>query len=235
MFFDGKPDLLREFRKGERTVLRDVYSHYGEVLYRFCRDRLKSAADARDLAQETFIVAFREETRLRFSGTSSFQGFLLGIAKNLMMHRFRADRVRAEGTQELARSAEVAEPPQVDHRLEEEAVAKVLTGFLAQLSERDREFFARHMVPRPARRVTADSFKMSEDQVRYLEKKLKEKAIEYLKRTGYLDVAGADLQKAAAAALVLFLSAFPTSAGLAERTAMESLGCPASGPLRPAA
>ena len=229
MFFDGKPDLLRKFRQGDRQVLRDVYATYGEVLYRFCRDRLKSPADARDLAQEAFIIAFKEETRLRFSGLSSFQGFLLGIAKNLLMHRFRADRVRQESTDELAQEAEHSELPAVDHKLEEEAVEKVLAGFLAGLTDRDRDFFQSHMMTRPARRLTADKFKMTEDQVRYLEKKLKEKAVEYLKKSGYLDAAGADLQKAAAATMMIWLALFPNSSGAAEHPFEQPSAPPSCG------
>src|SRR5687767_14224021 len=102
MFFEGKPDLLKGFRAGEPKVLRDVYAGYGEIVYRFCRDRLKSLADARDLTQEVFLIVFKEETRLRFSGMSSFQGFVLGIAKNLLLHRYRADRVRQLGAEQLA-------------------------------------------------------------------------------------------------------------------------------------
>ncbi|MGI5862979.1 MAG: RNA polymerase sigma factor [Myxococcales bacterium] len=196
MFFDGKPELLRTFRKGDRQVLRDVYVAYGEVVYRYCRDRLHSASDARDLVQEVFLTAFKEETRLRFSGISSFQGFVLGIAKNLLLHRFRSDRVRQAGNERIAsdQPAEPSEPPEVDRKLEEEAARKVLEGFLAELNERERSFFEAHMMTRPARRVTAERFGMSEDQVRYLEKKLREKAISYLKRVGYLEVAGAELR-----------------------------------------
>ena len=219
MFFDGKPQLLRAFRDGDRTVLRDVYAAYGEAVHRFCRERLRGAADARDLAQEVFITAFKDDTRLRFSGLSSFNGFLLGIAKNLLLHRFRADRVREASAEQMAAEAggaEPSEPPPVDRRLEEEAVDKLLAAFVAELDERERRFFQEHMVPRPARRETAAKLGMSEDQVRYLEKKLKERAVEYLKRVGYLEVAGSAVQKAAAAAILLCLL-FPNFAAPAER------------------
>ena len=219
MFFDGKPERLRAFRQGDRQVLRDLYAEYGEMVYRDCRDRLHSPADARDLVQEVFLAAFKEETRLRFSGMSSFQGFVLGIAKNLLLHRFRADRVRHAGNEALSVSNadEPAEPPEIDRKLEEESVRKVLDGFLGELADRERDFFEKHMVSRPARRVTAERLGMSEDQVRYLEKKLREKAIAYLKRVGYLEVAGADLRRAAAAVILLTLF-LPTSAVALERT-----------------
>lgn len=211
MFFDGKPALLRAFREGDRKVLRDVYAAYGEVVHRYCRERLKGASDARDLTQEVFITAFKDDARMRFSGLSSFQGFLLGIAKNLLLHRFRADRVREAGAEQLTAEsggAEPSEPPSVDRHLEEEAVDKLLASFVAELDERERRFFQEHMASRPPRRQTAEKLGMSEDQVRYLEKKLKEKAVEFLKRVGYLDVAGAELKKAAAAAILL-LALFP--------------------------
>ncbi len=225
MFFDGKPELLRSFRQGDPRVLRAVYEQYGESVYRFCRDRLRSAADARDLTQDVFLAAFGEDTRLRFAGTSSFQSFLLGIARNLMLHRFRAERVRQEYAEQAAREpgADVS-LPLVDRKLEEEAVAKLIEGFLGELDERDRRFFQEHMATRPARRITAERFRMSEDQVRYLEKKLRQRAVDYLKRVGYLDAAGAELKRAAGA-LLLLLAAFPTFGATPEQPS-EPMGVP---------
>lgn len=219
MFFDGKPELLRAFRQGDKKVLRDVYAAYGAAVLRFSRERLPSAADARDLTQEVFLAAFEEQTRLRFSGLSSFEGFLLGIAKNLLLHRWRADRVRTAGAEQLAAQAggaEPSEPPPVDRRLEEEAVDKLLAGFAGELPDRERRFFQEHMVARPARRATAESLGMSEDQVRYLEKKLRGRAIEYLKRVGYLEVAGAEVKRAAGAAALLWGCCLPSFVAAAE-------------------
>lgn len=169
-------------------------------MYRYLRDHLRSAADARDLSQEVFITAFKEETRMRYSGVSSLQGFLIGIARNLLMHHFRAGRVRDAASDKLAQDVASGEDGAlcVDHDLEHQEVSKILDGFLAELPERDRDFFRQHMVERPPRRVTAQQFRMSEDQVRYLEVKLREKALKYLKRIGCLEGAGAELQRAAA-------------------------------------
>jgi RNA polymerase sigma factor (sigma-70 family) len=197
---ESNTDLLRKFRQGDRQVLVDIYKEHGEAVYRYLRDRLRSAADARDLAQEVFITAFKEDTRLRFSGTSSIQSFLLGIAKNLVMHHFRANRVRDAGADQVGRSMELDEQevPSVDHEIEHKEVGKIMDGFLAELGERERDFFNKHMVERPPRRVTAEFFAMSEDQVRYLERKLRDKALKYLKRIGYLESAGSELRRAAA-------------------------------------
>jgi hypothetical protein len=82
--------------------------------------------------------------------------------------------------------------------MEHQEVGKILEDFIASLEDRDRDFFRRHMIERPPRRVTAEAFAMSEDQVRYLERKLRDKALKYLKQVGYLDAAGAQLQRAAA-------------------------------------
>jgi RNA polymerase sigma-70 factor (ECF subfamily) len=197
---ESNPDLLRAFRQGDRKVLVAVYTDYGEVVYRYLRDRLRGAADARDLSQEVFITAFKEETRLRFSGTSSIQSFLLGIARNLLMHHFRADRVREAGADRISRGIEMSEQeaPPVDRTVEQKEAGEILEAFIAELADREQEFFRKHMVDRPPRRVTAETFAMTEDQVRYLERKLREKAVKYLKRIGYLEAAGAQLRRAAA-------------------------------------
>lgn len=193
-------ELVCAFRRGERKVQMDLYREHAEVVYRFLRDRLRGASDARDLMQEVFIAAFKDETRTRFSGESSFLSFLLGIARNLLMHHFRSDRIRNAGAERINRSllAGDREVPSVDHAIEDKEVGRLLEGFVGELSPTDRDFFRSHMMERPARRITAERFAMTEDQVRYREKQLRARAVAYLKRVGYLDAAGATLQRAAA-------------------------------------
>lgn len=187
MLLDENPGWIRAYRRGDREVSVALYAAYGDVVYRFLRGRLKGAADARDLAQEVFIVAFHEETRRRYSGTSPFERFLLGVAKNLLMHHLRAERIRSAGAEALARGlgAEDTEAPTVDHAIEEKEAATILEDFLAELPDRERDFFRRHMMERPARRITGERLGMTEDQIRYLECRLRDKALGYLKRIGW--------------------------------------------------
>ena len=66
-------------------------------------------------------------------------------------------------------------------------ISQILDGFLDELDETEKDFFRVHMIARPPRRVTAETFGMSLEDVRLLERRLREKALRYLKRVGYLN------------------------------------------------
>ena len=68
-----------------------------------------------------------------------------------------------------------------------ESMSDLLDGFVQELDETERDFFRVHMIARPPRRVTAELFGMSLEDVRLVERRLREKALRYLKRMGYLN------------------------------------------------
>jgi RNA polymerase sigma factor (sigma-70 family) len=179
-------DLDRAFRIGKREALVEVYRTHAEDVYQYLYARVRSSSDARDLTQEVFITAFQETTRRGYAGPSSLRGFLLGIARNALLHHFRAKRVRDAAFDEIKVDADAKEET-MDSQLADREVESILARFMADLDERDRAFFRSHMIERPARRITAQAFEMSQDQVRYLERKLRDKALRFLKKTGYLD------------------------------------------------
>ncbi|MDQ6420004.1 sigma-70 family RNA polymerase sigma factor [Paenibacillus sp. LHD-117] len=69
-------------------VLEDLMREYGEDVWRFAYflTRRRDAAD--DIAQETFIVAYRR--LYAFRGESSVKSWLLGIARNKSLHYLRS-------------------------------------------------------------------------------------------------------------------------------------------------
>jgi RNA polymerase sigma factor (sigma-70 family) len=177
---------LRAMRRGEAGVLQELYAKYAGTIYAFVQRRVRSHADAADIVHDVFVVALSAGTWERFSGETSFVAFLQGIARNRILHHFRARGVReraAEG------AADCIDDRMNDDGREADAfeVKEHLQHFLSGLDPRDSKFFVSHLIERPARRITAEQFGMTEDQVRYLEKKLRERVVAYLKRVGYLD------------------------------------------------
>jgi RNA polymerase sigma-70 factor (ECF subfamily) len=87
---------LDSFRDGMPETLTRVYQSHVERLRRFIsHKRLAGAAaaiEAEDLVQETFIRAFTENARRHYDGSRPFIGYLLGIARNLVID---AGRTRA--------------------------------------------------------------------------------------------------------------------------------------------
>jgi RNA polymerase sigma factor (sigma-70 family) len=182
---------LVAMRSGDPGTLRALYAQYAGAVYSFVLRRTGSSADAADIVQDVFFVALSEETWRRFSGEASVLAFLLGIARNRLLHHFRARGHRERAAEQL-----LLPDHNTDSDSEREAqafeVESLLKPFVVGLEPRDRDFFLSHLVERPPRRVTAERFHMTEDQVRYLENKLRRRAIAYLKQVGYLDEKGRD-------------------------------------------
>ncbi len=181
--------IAEGYRRGDPEALRSVYRHYAPVVYGYLHRKTQSAADSRDLAHEVFEVAFKPRTRARFAAASSLETYVVGIAKNVLMHHLRSQRVEAAAADRIAGEAASCEADAVsaDDLAARADASRVLHGLLSELSERERAFFVGHMMERPPRRVTAERFGISEDQVRYLETRLRARALGYLRRIGYLE------------------------------------------------
>lgn len=90
--------LLDRYRGGDRNALATVYHHYVGIVETLVRrgfsieDAYIRGVDrdaAAELVQETFLKAFADKARLAYDGVQPFQPYLLRIAKNLMIDRYR--------------------------------------------------------------------------------------------------------------------------------------------------
>jgi RNA polymerase sigma-70 factor (ECF subfamily) len=75
------------FRKGDLDAFEAVYRTYGDAVYRVCRRMSGCRTEAEDLAQETFVAAFR--SRQRFQGRSALGSWLYRIALDCCRSRYR--------------------------------------------------------------------------------------------------------------------------------------------------
>ncbi len=89
--------LLAAWRGGDRVAGNTFVGRYFEAVFRFLRRRIDDAATAKDLAQRTFLVCF--EGGNRFVPQAGVRVYMLGIARNLMLHHFRDER-RSPGVAE---------------------------------------------------------------------------------------------------------------------------------------
>lgn len=115
--------LLRGYRAGHRSALRRVYQAYRERVERFLRAGAPAdlgAGDLEDLVQEVFIRAFGPAARLGYDGRRRYDGYLLGIARNVRADwRRRFGREIPTGAPDLHDSIErsrPAEDPSLDPR-----------------------------------------------------------------------------------------------------------------------
>lgn len=117
---DGEAQLVERFRRGDESVLREVYDQYGTLVYRLGLSCLSAHHEAADVTQATFVAAWRgRETYDPDRGTLA--GWLLGIARRQVVDRLRMlrrDRDLAAAAWSVdSRYSEEQEPERVVDRL----------------------------------------------------------------------------------------------------------------------
>jgi RNA polymerase sigma-70 factor (ECF subfamily) len=126
--------LAERFVSGDETALREAYDRWAGLVYRLGRRCLPSGADAEDLAQATFVAAWRGRHTFDPS-RGKLGGWLLGIARRQLMDRLRAMQKERAVTEKLGAAAPAAPPdPGPDRILDQLVVAEELT----RLSEEQR-------------------------------------------------------------------------------------------------
>ncbi|MCP5051077.1 MAG: sigma-70 family RNA polymerase sigma factor [bacterium] len=83
-------ELARDARSGSNGCFDELVVRYGTRLYQFLRKRLPTDQDAEDLAQETFIKAYRNIDR--YDHTWNFSTWLYTIASRLAVSHYRTKR-----------------------------------------------------------------------------------------------------------------------------------------------
>lgn len=80
--------LVQRFRRGDETVLRELYDRYGSLVHRVTRSCLPTHHEAEDATQATFVAAWRGRETYD-PGRGSLAGWLLGIARRQAIDRLR--------------------------------------------------------------------------------------------------------------------------------------------------
>jgi RNA polymerase sigma-70 factor, ECF subfamily len=81
--------LILDFQQGSREAFNELFLRYREMVYAFFRRRVNQAAQAEELAQETFLGVLRAIER--YEPRATFRAYLFGIAfKILAAHRRKA-------------------------------------------------------------------------------------------------------------------------------------------------
>ncbi|MFJ3772091.1 sigma-70 family RNA polymerase sigma factor [Streptomyces sp. NPDC090075] len=97
-------------RTSDEVLIRSLYEEHGRALLAYAKRLTNDHAAAEDVVQETLIRAWKNQESL-VNGKGSVRGWLLTVARNIIMDRFRA---------KAARPTEVAEsvgttPVEKDH------------------------------------------------------------------------------------------------------------------------
>jgi RNA polymerase sigma factor (sigma-70 family) len=186
--FENKRDLLDRFRAGHRDALAAVYEHYIDDVARLVRIgftvttiegpvRIAGAADVdteHEVLQETFVKAFAPAARLGFDGLRPYRPFLVRIAQNVMIDRFRRRR-RDPGRPleaEDARDRAVAIEGDPGDSLHWRQLSSHAAAFIAELDDEARRFVALRFEDDLSQEEVAAVMGVSRRRVRTLEERV---------------------------------------------------------------
>jgi RNA polymerase sigma-70 factor (ECF subfamily) len=130
--------LIADARRGEPSAWEAIIARHREAVFRYAYLQVGDSSEAEDVAQETFLRAFRSFHR--FDEARPLRPWLLRIARNLARNRWRSWTRRLRATErwrtEAAREADgrLSTP---DAGMAE--AASQLRDIVARLQESDRQ------------------------------------------------------------------------------------------------
>jgi RNA polymerase sigma-70 factor (ECF subfamily) len=74
--------LILELKQGSQPAFTELFLRYRERVWAFFRRRINDAAQAEELAQETFLAVLRGAQR--YEPRATFRAYLFGIAFNIL-------------------------------------------------------------------------------------------------------------------------------------------------------
>lgn len=92
MTVDEEQALIRRVQSGDTSAFEPLLTAYEKGVYNLCLRMVRNPADAEDLAQETFLKAYRGIAGYR--GESKFSVWLYRIASNLCLDFLRQQKRR---------------------------------------------------------------------------------------------------------------------------------------------
>ncbi len=137
---------VRRARRGDRDAFASLVRSSQRSVYGLCLRMLRTAAEATEIAQETFLKAYQHLDR--FDESRPFEVWVLTIARNLCLDLLRRrGKVTTEDLDDHSYSLPSQEP-----NAEDAAIAtqqrRSLEDALATLSVEDREVLALYYVQR---------------------------------------------------------------------------------------
>ena len=123
--------LLEQLRAGDEAALAELMQRFRRPIVSFCYRLLGQAAEADDVAQETFVRAYQARQRLR-SG-ANLATWLFTIARNLCLDRLRYRKRHPTEPLENA-----PEPATSTNEVGNREISTAIAAAIAQLPEDQR-------------------------------------------------------------------------------------------------
>jgi RNA polymerase sigma-70 factor (ECF subfamily) len=88
-------ELLERMGSGDREALALIFRRHNGTVYRFSRQMLGSREAAEDVTQDVFVALTKSAGRFN-PAVASLSTYLYGIARNLVLQRYKRSRARIE-------------------------------------------------------------------------------------------------------------------------------------------
>lgn len=192
--------LLDDFRRGDRAALSVVYRLYVEEVVRALRrgtivrvdghpTRVGAGlpeGDLEVLVQNTFVRAFSPSARAAYDGLRPFGGYVVTIARNLLIDEARA-RNRDRRVEAVADIDAVGVEPERDptERLHAEQLARALSELRRGLPPLEQDLFRLRYDEEMSQQEAAKRLGLSLITVRRKDVQLREHLLEGLRRAGF--------------------------------------------------
>jgi RNA polymerase sigma-70 factor (ECF subfamily) len=140
-------ELIRRYRKGDERALSILIQRHLDAVYRFARRMVNDASLADDIAQDTFVKAWRHLGR--FKTSKSFRTWVLSIAKNTAIDALRKKNPIAFSQLETEEQTSFADTipdsqPLAFEMLERQDSAHLLEDALMTLPPKSRSIVLMH-------------------------------------------------------------------------------------------
>ena len=202
------PFLLARFRRADPGALAEVYRVYSPAVARRLAHGFSFDSEGRrlhfrgfqlafeldDMLQETFIRAFSDSARSGYDGARPFSTYLLAIAKNLLIDRFRKTGGKRDVSIEDKEFVIVDEDqPSPESAAASEQLRAIYQRFMQGLDDIDRQVVRQRFEEEKTRREICDALGLSAMQLRWREAKIKKLLHAELSARGYADLCKLDL------------------------------------------
>jgi RNA polymerase sigma-70 factor (ECF subfamily) len=140
--------LMLQVREGDAATFDILVDRYRRDLVSYLFRMIQNHAVAEELAQETFLRAYR--SRAAYQPTAKFKTWLYSIATRLALNWLRDNRTRRhyeplEGTRDRGAPREFADPrPLAESALMREDVVRAVRQALNELPDRQRSVILMH-------------------------------------------------------------------------------------------
>ncbi|WP_223606518.1 RNA polymerase sigma factor [Chryseobacterium sp. OSA05B] len=155
-------------------VFEDIYELYWQKIFRLCMGYVNNSDLAQDLAQETFIIVWRQLPKFR--NESSIRTWIFRIASNNCLKQIEKEKkfTKAELPIHLEEKKQESMEPQI----------QLLYQFISELPETDRIIISMELEEVRQAEI-AGIVGLSESNIRVRIHRIKEKLTKRFKENGY--------------------------------------------------